>query len=196
LVNQQLSLVPKFFQNQPTSRFITRGIAAKPLHADALGRALETRYAYGVTERYSLMAATAAERCGLAPTFAPLESPSVHVDGRDTSDESPDAHVMHITRGYSRDHRPDLDQVMWALIVEHQAGLSLLMKPRRGNRRDAHACGEVIHRPIHPGPLTDGPTTLVADRALYRADNLQQLAHTQLPWMRRVPATWREAQEA
>jgi transposase len=36
----------------------------------------------------------------------------------------------------------------------------------------------------------------VADRALYRADNLQKLAHTQLKWMTRVPATLREAQEA
>jgi hypothetical protein len=38
-VNQQLYLVPRFFQNKPTSRLITPGIAAEHLNDDALGRA-------------------------------------------------------------------------------------------------------------------------------------------------------------
>jgi transposase len=58
------------------------------------------------------MAATAAERLGLAPRFGHLDRPSVHVDGRDHRDEEPEAKVGHITRGGSRDHRPDLNQVM------------------------------------------------------------------------------------
>jgi transposase len=35
---------------------------------------------------------------------------------------------------------------------------------------------------------------LVADSALYSAENLQKLAHTQLKWLTRVPATLSEAQ--
>jgi hypothetical protein len=46
----------------------------------ALGRALETLYAYGVTELYSLIAATAAERFGVTPTFAHIDSTSFQVD--------------------------------------------------------------------------------------------------------------------
>ena len=61
-VNQQLSLVPMFFHNKPTQRLVAPGIDAEHLNDDALGRALETLYAYGVTELYSLIAATAAER--------------------------------------------------------------------------------------------------------------------------------------
>jgi transposase len=148
-VHQQLDLVPRFFQNKPTSRLITPGIAAEHLNDDALGRALKTLYASGVTELYSLIAATAAERLGLAPTFAHLDRTSFHVDGRYNSDEAPDAHVIHITRGDSRDHRPDLNQVMLELIVEHQAGIPLLMKPLSGNSSDAHEFGEVIHQHIH-----------------------------------------------
>jgi transposase len=114
------------------------------LNDDALGRALETLYAYRVTELYNLMAATAAERLGLAPHFAHLESPSFHVDGRDNSDEEPEAQVVPITRGYSRDHRPDLNQVMLALIVEHQAGILSLRQPLSGNSSDAQDCGEAV----------------------------------------------------
>ena len=129
-VNQQLYLVPRFFQNKPTSRLFTPAwIEAKHLNDDALGRALDTLYDYGVTALYSLIAATAAERLGLAPTFAHLDSTSFHVDGRYNHDNAPDKQVVHITRGYSRDHRPDLNQVMRELIVEHQAGIPVLMKP-------------------------------------------------------------------
>src|SRR5437773_922459 len=120
-LHQQLYLVPHFFQNKPISRLIAPGIQASHLHDDTLGRALETLYAYGVTALYSLMATTAAKRLGLAPGFAHLESTSFHVDGRYTSDEEPKEHVMHITRGDSREQRPDLNPVMLDLIVEHQA---------------------------------------------------------------------------
>jgi transposase len=41
--------------------------------------------------------------------------------------------VVHITKGYSRDHRPDLNQVVLELIVEHQAGIPVLMQPLSGN---------------------------------------------------------------
>ena len=87
-------------------------MAPEQLNDDALGRALETLYADGVTERSSLIAATAAERLGLAPRFGHLDRTSVHVDGRDNSAEEPEAQVVHSTRGYSRDHRPDLNPVM------------------------------------------------------------------------------------
>jgi transposase len=49
-VNQQLYLVPMFFQNKPTHRLIAPGIEASHLHDDTLGRALDTLYTYGVTE--------------------------------------------------------------------------------------------------------------------------------------------------
>jgi transposase len=162
-VNQPLSLVPRLFQNKPTSRRITPGITAEQLHDDAWGRALETLYAYGVTALYRLMAATAAERWGLAPTVAHRDRTSFHGDGRDNSDAAPEAHIIHSTRGYSRDHRPNLHQVMVERIVEHQAGIPLLMKPRSGNSREAQACGEVIQQHLQPFHLTYGTTDLVAD---------------------------------
>lgn len=149
-VNHTLSLVARFFQHQPTSQLIAPGLAPEPLHDDALGRALETLYAAGVTELYSLMAATAAERLGLAPTCAPLDRPSFHVDGRSNHDEAPDEPVVHITRGDRRDQRPDLNHVLRALMVEPHAGMPVLMKPRSGHRRDGRECGPVVSEPMEP----------------------------------------------
>jgi transposase len=193
-MNQQLYLVPHFFHNKPISRLIAPGIQASHLNDDTLGRALDTLYAVGVTELYSLIAATAATRLGLTPTFAHLDSTSFHVDGRYNSDEEPEEHVIHITRGYSRDQRPDLNQVMLDLVVEHQAGIPVLMKPLSGNSSDAHDFGQIITDHMTQLQLTYGTTCLVADSALYSAENLQKLAETRLKWITRVPATLREAQ--
>src|SRR5499433_2381536 len=143
-VNQQLYLIPHFFQNKPISRLIAPGIQASHLHDDTLGRALDTLYAYGVTALYSLIAATAARRLGLTPTFAHLDTTSFHVDGQYNSHEAPDEQVVHIIRGYSRDHRPDLNQVMLELIVEHQAGIPILMKPLSGKSNDGKVFGQVV----------------------------------------------------
>jgi transposase len=142
-INQALYLVPRFVQNTPTSRLMSPRVAPKQLNDDALGRALETLYAYGVTELYSLVAATAVQRLGLAPRLAHLESTSFQVDGRNNRDEEPDEHVMHLTRGDRRGQRPALNQVMLDWIVEHQAGMPLLRKPRRGNSRDGQDCGQL-----------------------------------------------------
>lgn len=194
-VNQQLYVVPRFFQDKPISRLLAPLlIEARHLNDDALGRALDTVYAYDVTALYSLIAATAAERLGLAPRMAHLDSTSFHVDGHYNSGEAPAEQVVHITRGYSRDHRPDLNQVMLELIIEHQAGIPVLMKPLSGNSSDVKEFGQVVSEHIAQLQTTYGTTYLVADSALYSEANLQRFAHPQLKWMTRVPATLSDAQ--
>jgi transposase len=123
-----------------------------------------------------------------------LDSTSVHVAGRYNSEEEPEAEVIHITRGYSRDHRPDLNQVMLELIVEHQAGIPVLRQPRSGNSSDVNEFGHVIKESIAPLQTTYGTTYLVADSALDSEDNLQKLAETKVTWITRVPATLSGAQ--
>ena len=194
LVNQQLSLGPMVFQNQPTPRLIAPGVDAQRLHDDTLGRALDKLYDDGVTALYSLTAATAAQRLGLAPTFAPLESPSFPVDGCDSSAEEPDAEVMHIRRGYSRAHRPDLSHAMLDLMVEHQAGVPRLMQPLSGKSSDVQDFGQVVTEHLKPLQTTSGTTDLVADSALYSAETLQQRGEPGLPGITRVPAPVPEAQ--
>ena len=64
--------------------------------------------------------------------------------GRYNSDETPPEGVVHLTKGYSRDHRPDLNQVMLDLIVENQVGIPLLMKPMSGNSNDTREFGQIV----------------------------------------------------
>ncbi len=165
-LNQQRSLVPHFFPNKPISRLLAPGMPASPLHDDTLGRALATLSDFGVTALYGLIAATAAARLGLTSTFRQLDTTSFHVDGRENSAPPPDAQVVHITQGSSREHRPDLNQVMVALVVEHHAGLPVLMQPLHGNSPDGKAFGHVVSAHIAPLHTPANPTSLVADNAL------------------------------
>src|SRR5262249_43490841 len=133
-------------------------------------------------------------RLGLTRTFSHLDTTSFHVDGRYNSAQPPDGQVVHSTQGYSRDHRPGLHQVLLELVVEHQAGIPVLMQPLSGNSHDGKAFGQVISDHIAQLHTTAHPTYLVADSALYSAENLQKLAQTSLKWITRVPATLQEAQ--
>jgi transposase len=165
-INQALYLVPRFFHHKPTARLIAPRVTPAQLNDDALGRTFETLYDYGVTELYSLMAATAAKRLGVAPTFAHLDSTSLHVDGRYNSEAEPDTQVVQITRGDSREHRPDLNQVMLELSIAHQAGIPVLRQPLSGNSRDVREFGHIVQAHIAQLQTTYGPTSLVADSAL------------------------------
>jgi len=193
-VNQQLYLVPRFFDNKPLGRLVGPEIEAAHLNDDVLGRALDALYDMGVTPLYTLIATEACARLGLASPYVHLDTTSFHVDGRYNSAEPPEETVIHITPGYSRDHRPDLNQVMLELIVEHHAGIPLWMKPLSGNSSDPVAFGRVVDEHLAQLCKAELPRYVVADSALYRAENLGKLAQGALKWITRVPATLNEVQ--
>jgi transposase len=70
------------------------------------------------------------------------------------------------------------------------------MKPLSGNTSDAHDFGHVVTQHIAHLQTVHGFAYLVADSALYSAENLQKLSQTNLKWITRVPATVTEAREA
>jgi transposase len=85
---------------------------------------------------------------------------------------------------------------MLDLIVEHQAGIPVLMKPLSGNTRDTTDFAQVVRQHSEQLHTPYGTTYLVADRALYSAEHLQTLSATRTTWITRVPATISEAHEA
>jgi transposase len=192
-VNQRLYLVPAFFENKPTDRLIGKGIMPEHLNDDVLGRALDSLYEYGVTELYSAVALEATKRLGLTSRFAHLDSSSFSVDGQYNSDESPAEGVIRITKGYSRDHRPDLNQLVLTLIAENQAGIPTLMKPLSGNSSDAGDFRVVVKEHVKQLQEAHHIGYLVADSALYNEETLKAMQAAGIKWITRVPATLAEA---
>ena len=193
-VHQQLYLVPSFFDNKPTERLIGPEVEAVHLNDDVLGRALDTLYDVGVTPLYTLIATEACTRLGLASPYVHLDTTSFHVDGRYNSAEPPEETVIHINPGYSRDHRPDLNQGMLELIVEQHAGIPLWMKPLRGNSSDPVEFGRVVDEHLAQLCRAELPRYVVADSVGYSAENLGKLAQGAVKWITRVPGTLNEVQ--
>jgi transposase len=185
--NRSLYLTPLFFQDKPLDRLLGPGIEAEHLNDDALGRALDRIYAYGADKLYAQLVARAVQRLGLVCRFGHLDSTSFHTDGDYNSDAEEREGVIRITRGYSRDNRPDLNQVVLQLLCERQAGIPLLMQALSGNRSDKESFRETVK--THIGQLQSdvGLEYVVADSALYVAETLQEMDAYR--WISRVSET-------
>jgi transposase len=184
-----LYLSSRFFQDKPVARLIGDGIEADHINDDVQGRTLDVIYGYGLESFYAQLSVQAAVRLGLTCRTGHLDSTSFHVDGEYNSQLPADetGGLITITKGYSRDHRPDLNQVVLQLICENQAGIPLLMKPLSGNSADKTGFRETIK--THIGQLQQdvGLRYLVADSALYCHESLQEMRD--ILWISRVPET-------
>ena len=194
-INRRLYLTPRFFKNKPTDQLIGPEIKAEHLNDDALGKALDRLHQFGVTELFTIIAQQAATRLELNPKIAHLDSSSFHLDGGyNSGDYEPVDGVIQIKRGYSRDNRPDLNQVVLELIAENTAGLPLLMRPLSGNASDKTSFQETVLR--HAGQLQNaGVEVLVTDSAGYNQDTLKTLNQTDVTWVMGVPATLTQAKK-
>ncbi len=68
-----------------------------------------------------------------------LDGIRLHVDSRYNSDGEEDdeeLHCLNICKGYSRNHRPDLNPVILLLLTENKAGIALFMAGANGNVTD------------------------------------------------------------
>jgi transposase len=192
-VQQRLYLTPQFFERVPTERLIGEGVRPDHLNEGVLGRALDDLFEYGVTELFRDVAGHAAEKLGLTSRFAHLDATSFSFHGDYDSEEGPAEGAIRIQQGYSRDHRPDLNQAVLDMIVERKAGLPVLMKPLSGNVSDSGSFPELIDRHVDHLQNVHGFDYVVADSSLYSADHVEKLTESGVKFVTRVPETISEA---
>ncbi|MDQ7048155.1 MAG: IS1634 family transposase [Enterobacterales bacterium] len=106
------------------------------MNDDALGRCLDQLYETGVSKTLSGIVGESRHLPRLTLRGVNLDSTSLHVDGQYHTDGS-EINAIKLVRGYSRDHRPELNQVVLNLITENQAGIPVYMQAASGNVNDA-----------------------------------------------------------
>lgn len=197
-VERRLYLVSQFFEDKPVSHLLGEGVQSEQLNDDRLARCLDSLYAFGVSELFSLLSFKACQVLGLgqeqSPSFLHLDSSSFHLDGVYNS-EAPQEDLgdcIQVCQGYSRDHRPDLNQVMLNLVVEHSAGIPLMMEALSGNTSDAKSFRSTIQDYISRLTPEAPRVCWVADSALYNQESLSKIS-TQSDWISRVPERISEA---
>lgn len=187
--SRALYLMPDFLQNKPVDVLIHPGLSAEDFNDDSLGRSLDTLYTKGVTEVFAQVADRALRGYQIEHRFVHLDSSSFHLHGQ-YSMEEPDKEVITITEGYSRDHRPDLKQVVVQLITSQRSALPIWLEVLSGNSSDKETFATSVEAYCKQLGESEKPY-FVMDSAGYAADNLKALK--EMPWLMRVPETLADA---
>ena len=190
-----LYMVSSFFEGKPVELLLGEEFTASQLNDSVLGRALDDLHAYGCTKLFSQLTPLVCERLGLTPRFVHMDSTDFHLDGHYNADHPPeeDSHLLYLTKGYSRDHRPDLNQVVLNLITDNQAGIPLHMEALDGNSSDKTSFRETIATYVGQLQTLTGFTYLVTDSAGYTQETIAAYSE-QCYWISRVPETLKACQ--
>lgn len=169
LSSRELYLMPDFLHNKPVDLLIGSELSAEDFNDDRLGRSPETLYAQVVTE----VVEQAAARALKVYHFVHMDSSSFHLHEQYAVEE-PDKVVITITEGYSRDHRPDLKQVVVQLITSQRSALPNWLEVLSGNSSDKESFALSVEA-YGKQFGQSGKPYFVMDSAGYAADNLKTL---------------------
>ncbi|MEZ9133536.1 transposase [Vibrio breoganii] len=194
--SRTLHMFSDFFETKPISKLLAKDIEAYHLTDDVLGRTLDALFEADVSILYQVIAEHTVEKLGLKTDSVHLDITSFHVDGEYAQSEEDDINSIQLVKGYSRDHRPELNQVVLELICENQAGLPVYMQALSGNTNDAKAFAEVTKRHIHCLKAAQNSRYFIADAALYTSDSICSLDEQKQKFITRVPMTIKMAKQA
>lgn len=190
-VGRALYLMPDYLHNKPVDLLIAPDLTAEDFNDDTLDRGLDDLYAAGVTEVFYRVAAHALEVYALKANFLHLDSSSFHLHGAYDPDE-PELEAIEVTYGYSKDHRPDLKQVVVQLITTHKSALPVWLEVLSGNSNDKKTFTASIKAYCQQLQGDEQPY-LIMDSADFSAETLK--AAQEVRWLMRVPETLAQAKK-
>lgn len=188
--DKPLSLTPHFFETKALEVLFRAGIESSDFNRHKLGKVLDKAHAYGCEQLFYELSWQSCVQEGIDLRFNSEDTTTLTVTGE--YDEDVDEHTIHITHGYSKDHRPDLKQVVQELLVSQDGGVPLMMKSWDGNASDSKIFAERSKGLIEYFKQAQSPRYLIADSKLYSKENAKNLE--QLSFITRIPGTLKEEQ--
>ena len=199
-VSRPLYLFPQFFEDKATEHLLGKGIDSQHLNDDKIGRVMDKLFEKNLSLIFLKIALAVVKKYQILTNFSHLDSSSFSVQGKylDKNLRTDKKHEVSevepapitITKGYSRDHRPDLKQFIIDLIVSGDGGVPLFLRVADGNEQDRAVFGKIAYS---YKSMVDFETIIVGDSALYTENNLQLMS--KIKWLSRVPLSIKSAQE-
>src|SRR6266700_1489289 len=191
----------------PSSTCSDQGSLLRGESVDCLGRTLDWLYAHDLTKLFAGIASRARKLFGIKAEQVHVDTTSFSVSGAYVGAATrtkqpgeaeelagPDAALIAITYGYSRDHRDDLKQWMLALATTHDGDIPLYLQPLDGNSSDKVSLLATITAIQRQLRETDGKASeYVADNGVYSEGNMRQFNQAGVKWISRVSETLAEA---
>jgi transposase len=194
--NRRLYLTHQFFENKPTELLLNEDIQSSDITNYTLGHTLDEISAYSASDLFAEVAFETAIEHDLINQVNHLDSTSISVHGTYKTEDNMDEEtpgMIKITQGFSKDHRPDLNQIVLSMVVNGACSFPLFMEPLDGNSSDKSSFHETIAKVREFQKQINLQTHFkwIADSALYTKDGL--LKSNDYNWLTRVPETIKEA---
>ncbi len=184
-VGRTLYMYPEYFADRPVERLLGKGVKAEHINDDALGRCLDQLYETGVSDLFQGLSARTISHLKLPCEGLNLDSTSIHVDGEYKDEDGNTA--IQLVRGYSRDHRPELNQVVLNLITENQAGIPVYMQAASGNINDNEGFKNIIKQHVKSLKAAYHNRYFIGDAALYTIGSVQSFDEQNELFISRAP---------
>jgi transposase len=179
--------VEEFFRRCPIDALLGRQVQPSNLNDSSLARHLDRLFDAGGEKVFNALSLQAIRKEELS--FDPLHADTTSriVFGEFVRSDGNDA--VSITRGYSKDHRPDLKQVMMGIGVNGE-GIPLMAQMLDGNQSDKTWHGQFLD--IVKTRLSlkrETPLRYVGDSALMTQENLELAERHNIVIISRLPRT-------
>lgn len=196
-VSRPLYLFSQFFDDKGIKILLGEDIESDYINDDKIGRVMDKLYKYGLNNLFIEIVLSVIKKFQIDIKYSHLDATSFHLHGNYNNEESKEKssevtkeRPIIITKGYSRDHRPDLKQVVLDLITSGDGDLPLLMRCGDGNEADKAVFGKIL---VEFKKQIFFDSIMVCDSALYSQENIQLIQH--IKWISRVPMTIKKAKE-
>lgn len=186
---EALYLSPHFFEDKALNVIFEReDIAPKNFNADKLGSSLDAMHAYGLENLFFEIALEACVKAGVNINFKSLDTTSISLEGEYNTVD--DEQAIKVTKGFSKDKRSDLNQVVHELLVTQDGGIPLISKTWSGNANDSIIFKERANKIISQFEQTEFLDVLIADSKLYSEPNSGNL--NKINFISRIPNSIKE----
>lgn len=196
-VSRPLYLFSQFFDDKGIEILLGKDVEKDYINDDKIGRVMDKLYKYGLNNLFIEIGLSVIKKFNIDTKYSHLDATSFHLHGEYKREENQEKESeitkerpINITKGYSRDHRPDLKQCVLDLITSSDGDIPLLMRAGDGNEADKAVFGQILAE-FKKQIVFD--SIMVCDSALYSQENLKIIEH--LKWISRVPMTIKKAQE-
>lgn len=138
---QSLYGTSEYFKDMPVDKLLNTNITYDDLNRHTLSRLLDDVDAFGPEKLYLHCAKAACDAFNIKVTDIQLDSTSFHYDGQTREEEGCN---LVLKKGYSRDHRAELNQVVMLGIADGISKLPLFFKSVSGNINDKTSFRNVL----------------------------------------------------
>ena len=186
--DRPISLTPQFFEQLPMETLFRDGVEASHFNRHKLGRTLDMIYKKDPTSLFTTYACQTVKDEKISLSSLVNDTTTFNVTGKKY--ENTDENEITLTKGYSKDHRPDLLQAVHELVVSTDGGIPMYSKSHDGNSSDTVIFRERVEELKKQIEFDVKDCLWVADSKLYTEETLSLFSD--INFLTRVPETNKE----